>query len=241
MSTKRHYEEHLSHFYEWMLGDFEEAASRQQTFFQENNIISKEKEIAFDLGAGNGLQSIPLAKLGHEVYAFDFNQRLLDSLNERKRNLAITTVLSDLESFHTYQKEPSLIVCMGDTLTHLDSIAQVSQFLSDCYSKIKPGGSLVLSFRDYGTTLTGEKRFLPVKADENRIHTCVLDYDEEKVLVTDLIHERVNGAWSQRVSAYYKTRLTVDTVVKKLKVLGFLVKRPYQERGMYYIIAEKNK
>lgn len=50
------------------------------------------------------------------------------------------------------------IVCMGDTLTHLPARDDVSRLLSEAYGALRPGGRLVLAFRDLTEELTGTDR-----------------------------------------------------------------------------------
>ena len=57
-----------------MVGNFSEKQQTQEDFFIRNGITPKGNKVAIDIGAGNGLQSISLAKLGFEVIAVDFNQ-----------------------------------------------------------------------------------------------------------------------------------------------------------------------
>jgi hypothetical protein len=54
-------------------------------------------------------------------------------------------------------------------------------------------------FRDYAKPLQGDVRFIHVKSDEERILTCVLEYEESFVRVTDLLYEKTDGTWTQKV------------------------------------------
>lgn len=76
MTAKEHYESHLGNFYSWMAGDFTEKQQEQQNFFTAHSILPRLNMIAFDLGAGHGLQSVSLANLGFSVTAIDFNTQL---------------------------------------------------------------------------------------------------------------------------------------------------------------------
>ena len=53
-------------------------------------------------------------------------------------------------------------------------------------------GHLILTFRNYSLALTGNQRFIPVKSDENRILTCVIDWLD----LPGLSHEQVEE-WLQ--------------------------------------------
>jgi ubiquinone/menaquinone biosynthesis C-methylase UbiE len=100
MNTKEHYDNHLGNFYDWMIGDFDKKQAIEQRFFESNNVRPFFNKIAIDLGAGHGLQSISLAKLGFSVKAVDFNRQLLQQLRKRIGELEIELILSDVESFN---------------------------------------------------------------------------------------------------------------------------------------------
>src|SRR5690606_8412084 len=78
--------------------------------------------LAVDLGAGFGMHTLPLAKAGHEVIAVDTSDLLLEELATRAQGLRVRAVVGDLMSFPQHLptgRRADLILCMGDTLTHL--------------------------------------------------------------------------------------------------------------------------
>ena len=208
MTVKEHYDSHLADFYAWMTGDFETKQQEFQNFLMANSIIPSSAKKAIDLGAGHGLQSIPLAKLGFKVIAVDFNKQLLDELKINGDGLDIEIVDDDIRKINEFaDEEVELIVCCGDTLSHLDSKNEVGKLLTSIAAILKAGNKTLLSFRDYSTELTGDSRFIPVKSDDTRILTCVLDYENETVRVTDLLNEKKETGWTQKVSSYNKVRI----------------------------------
>jgi 2-polyprenyl-3-methyl-5-hydroxy-6-metoxy-1,4-benzoquinol methylase len=75
--VKTHYDRHLATIYSWMAGGRQKAIANNYQLFQKLEIESVTKELAIDLGAGSGFQSIPLAELGFSVIAIDFCAVLL--------------------------------------------------------------------------------------------------------------------------------------------------------------------
>jgi len=213
MTVKEHYDDHLGNFYSWMKGDFKVRQQEFQDFLRANNIISGSTKVAIDLGCGNGIQSVALAKTGFEVIAIDFNKQLLSELDVNRRHLPITIIEDDIQTVKKLgYASPELIVCWGDTLTHFESSDQVSQLIADCSSILKANGKLILSFRDYSVPLEGDRRFIPVKSDETKILTCCLDYEQERVRVTDILNYKTEKGWIQKVSSYFKVRLLPKVV-----------------------------
>jgi precorrin-6B methylase 2 len=240
MGVKEHYENHLGNIYSWMAGDFNTAQTVQETFFSTNGILPNTSKVAIDLGAGHGLQSISLAKLGFEVYAVDFNHQLLEELKQNAQALSVRVVADDVLNFleHTSQLA-GVIVCMGDTLTHLESHEQVVSLIQLAEKKLVRGGKLILSFRDLTRKLAGEQRFIPVRSDDNRILTCFLEYFPDRVMVHDILHEKIDGRWCQRVSAYAKLRLDESMVTSLLEQNKFRIISSQTINRMIYLIAEK--
>jgi 2-polyprenyl-3-methyl-5-hydroxy-6-metoxy-1,4-benzoquinol methylase len=237
-SVKDHYDTHLAHFYEWMTGDFDSVRAQFQRDFERLGLISHKKAIAVDLGCGHGPGSVALNNLGFKVYAIDFNAQLLESLKYRDSHNEITVIESDLRTFRNHVPEATLIVCMGDTVAHLSSFEELKALLTDCYAGLTKGGKLMLAFRDYATELHGTSRFIPVKADEGRILTCMLEYNDTTVTVTDLLHERSEGQWIQKASSYTKLRLRRTELERMVIECGFELVHREQNR-MVYLLAEK--
>lgn len=240
LKTKEHYENHLANIYSWMVGDFETRENEQYQFFQSRDILPDANKTAIDLGCGNGIQSVALARLGFDVIAIDFNAMLLSELNQRKNDYPITMHELDIMDFDkVVENNPELIICMGDTISHLASIKNVYEILKRIYEKLSVKGKVVLSFRDYSFAINGVNRFIPVKSDENRILTCILEYFEDYVNVTDLLYERKDEIWEQKVSSYQKTRISEELIKQQLTAIGFSIESSEVINRMVYIIGSK--
>ncbi len=240
MTVKEHYDNHLGNFYSWMLGDFDTNEERMREFFAAHGIASQTNQTALDLGCGNGIQSVALAKLGYKVKAVDFNEQLLNELSGHKSHFDIEVINSELINYlNSVNKKFSLITCMGDTILHLESREWVKEFIKLCYENLESGGKLILSFRDYSTELKGDSRFIPVKSDDKRVMTCFLAYSAEYVNVTDLLYEKINEEWMQFVSSYKKVRALPEEIEKYLKEAGFEIESNEVLSRMIYIIADK--
>jgi 2-polyprenyl-3-methyl-5-hydroxy-6-metoxy-1,4-benzoquinol methylase len=240
--VKEHYNKHLGNFYSWMVGDFEVRKAEQFNFFRNANIQPfTAAKIAIDLGAAHGLQAIPLANLGFQVRAIDFNRQLLSELAVNKKQLPIEIIEEDIREVKKYAHlQPELITCCGDTITHLSGTDEIIQLIKDCANILVKNGKLVLSFRDYSTELTDNQRIIPVKSDNNRILTAFLEYFPQSVRVTDLLYERQHDTWIQQVSSYFKTRISADTIVCILQEckLNILFNQPINK--LITIVAQKN-
>jgi SAM-dependent methyltransferase len=235
-----HYKTHLGPIYLWMAGGFDTAVSRGETEIQTIFPGLSGGITAVDLGAGFGMHSIPLARRGCSVIAIDTSALLLEELNGHADALPIKAVEDDLLSFQRYlDSKVNLILCMGDTLTHLPDLPTVERMFSQAAESLLPGGIFVTTFRNYTSPLLGNDRFIPVKSDDNRILTCFLEYESGHVDVHDLLHERIASSWQLRVSTYRKLRISPEWVCEELQAAGFSVLVGPEPGGMVRVVATR--
>jgi SAM-dependent methyltransferase len=239
-TAARHYEAHLGPIYAWMVGDLSLALARGAAEIDALALPSSPGAIAVDLGAGFGMHAIPLAQRGFNVTAIDNCRVLLDELRARSGALPITICDADLLEFRASVKHAEVIVCMGDTLTHLPALSAVESLLESVAAALTGNGVFAATFRDYATKpLEGDARFIPVRADSQRILTCFLEYGADVVTVHDLLHRQENGQWRQSVSSYPKLRLAPEWLVARLTERGLTVRRDVNLSGMVRIVATK--
>jgi 2-polyprenyl-3-methyl-5-hydroxy-6-metoxy-1,4-benzoquinol methylase len=119
-NVQSHYDTFLARHYLWMAGGFEKNIRRNKEFFVSHGITPSGTRVAVDLGAGCGFQTFALASAGFDVVAVDFCRPLLDILALNANNWPVRIIPSDILAFSAWANlSPELIVCMGDTLTHL--------------------------------------------------------------------------------------------------------------------------
>jgi SAM-dependent methyltransferase len=237
-SVTEHYESHLAPIYVWMVGGIDAAIARGRSEVDALCPRPSKSQWAVDLGAGFGMHAIPLADIGYSVLAVDSSGTLLDVMKSHLGNRQVTTARDDLLSFKKHLKaSAAMILCMGDTLTHLPDRQFVERLFADVAESLEGGGSFIVTFRDYSTPLIGLKRFIPVRSDADRILTCFLEYDAAAVTVHDILHEREGLDWRQRISAYRKLRLSPQWVAGTLESNGLQVRIEQGLAGMARLIA----
>ena len=239
-TVQKHYENHLAPIYVWMAGGFDTALLRAE---RDVDVVSNQSGRglnAVDLGSGFGVHAIALARQGYSVIAMDTSSLLLDVVRPNIGTLPIRLIQDDLLEFPQYiESQVALVLCMGDTLTHLSTKSMVEELFHSVSVALQAGGKFIATFRDYTLPLTDERRFVPVKNDDDRILTCFLEYSDEHVTVNDVLYEREASVWNLRVSAYKKLRLSREWVVLMLKDLGFFVFVEPGEAGLLRVVATK--
>ena len=236
--VKTHYDHLLAPYYSWIFGGHDLKLEENRMFFRKHGLRPASSGVAIDLGAGCGFQSIPLAEAGFRVIAIDICKDLLADLKKYAGELQIETIEDDLLNFNEHLPENSeLIVCMGDTLTHLDTRKSVQQLFKHIFNALGKNGRLVLTFRDLTFELEDLDRFIPVRSGSDLIFTCFLEYEEDYVKVNDVVYERINDQWQMKKGFYRKLRIPPAWTRECLLEVGFEVETFDLQNGMVTIIA----
>lgn len=265
-----HYDRFLAEHYTWMLGgDLDALAAVQRATLSRWGVTpgsaigsAAAGALAVDLGCGPGHASLALAGLGFDsVVAVDLSRPLLDELAAHAAGVpAVRVVRADVRTALRELVRPGsagAVVCLGDTLTHLPTRGDVAALFADVAAALAPEGTAVFAYRDLTVPLTGTDRFLPVRATEDRIMTCFLeypdDYNDYTVLVHDLIHTRntddtgdtgdTDGScpkWTLDARSYRKLRLSHAWVLDQLRTAGLRVRHEESgPGGMRTVVLER--
>ncbi len=239
-TIRQHYENVLSDVYSWMFGGFENGIQKNIEFVNKHKLSPQGSGMAIDLGAGCGFQSIPLAKAGYTVTAIDLDAKLLDELQRNSDSLAIKTVQGDLIDFDKdLNTDVELIICMTDTILHLESRVKVASLFAKVFAALESGGKFIITFRDLTHELTDADRILPIRSDENVIFTCFLEYEAETVKVHDIVYSKSGETWELSKSFYRKLRLSEAWVSEQLSQAGFSKVDSVVENGVITLTAHK--
>ena len=174
------------------------------------------------------------------MVSLDSSEALLRELRERTPGREVRTVLGDMRGAGAYAAEApfAAAVCMGDTLTHLGSLDEVSALIGDVHGVLEGGGRLVLEFRDYAAELQGVDRAIPVRLDEDRIIITFLEYEALHVNVHDVMFLKQAGDWTTQKSAYKKLRVSTEKVIESLVRAGFRPVEAREERGFSVVVGQ---
>jgi 2-polyprenyl-3-methyl-5-hydroxy-6-metoxy-1,4-benzoquinol methylase len=239
-TVEEHYNRLLADVYSWMYGGWDAALARYTEFFAAQEIAPRGSKRAIDLGAGCGFQAIPLARLGYSVTAIDLDRKLLTELEAHAGGENIETVCANIMEFRSHApRSAELVVCMVDTLLHLDSQDSVARLAGDVFEVLEPGGTFIATFRDFTVETKELERFIPVRSDDKIVFTCFLEFEPATVKVHDLVYRRVEGRWEFAKSFYRKLRLPTDWIVTTLQDAGFAHVEAGLDRGLVVLTAKK--
>jgi SAM-dependent methyltransferase len=211
-----HYDALLATRYTWMMGGLDGCVSSARALLDAVGLTDEGNGAVLDLGAGAGYHARVLASRGFNVTAVDTSDALLKELGEVCAGLPVKTVQSDLldETKFAELGPFMLVLCVGDTLTHLSSVKEADRLIRMAARLLMPGGALLLQFREQPRDLSPQESVITMRSERDRIMQCVLHLDPERVWVTDIVHEWNGQAWLTTKSTYPKLRLSTDALLE---------------------------
>ena len=217
-----HYDALLAERYTWMMGGASACHSSAKALLDATGVASNPGDIALDLGAGGGYHARTLAERGFEVIAVDTSAGMLHELSEFCAGFGVTPLQVDLLDDRAYSRYSpfALILCVGDTLTHLATHQDMNRLIEQSANLLSTGGKLVLQFREPPADMSPQSSVFTTRSERDRIMECVLHFWPDRVWVTDVVHEWSGGTWRSMRSTYPKLRLTVDEVIESARVAG---------------------
>jgi len=237
-TVDEHYAAFLAPIYSWMVGGSEQAFQLGDADLES---FLPSGSLALDLGGGFGMHAVPLARRGWKVVSIDSSAHLTDELKHHGERLPIQAIQGDLLDFPKHLSPSTaadLILCMGDTLTHLPNSEAVEVLIRQVARSLRQGGRFMATFRDYTQLPAGPSRFIPVRADDTRILTCFLEEQPSHVEVHDLLYTNDDRGWKLSVSTYRKLRLAPDEVCNGFQAAGLKSTITAGPRGMLRLVAD---
>jgi glycine/sarcosine N-methyltransferase len=105
-----------------------------------------------DCACGIGTQALGLAKLGFQVTACDLSPLAVERTRKEteKRGLSVRALVADMLDL-TALPDGSFdaVICMDNSLPHLESDEQLLQAVTQIQRKLRPDGLFMASIRDY--------------------------------------------------------------------------------------------
>lgn len=159
-----------------------------------------------DCACGIGTQSLALAKLGFKIDASDLSASEVARAEQEAAARGLTMRVQ-VDDMRTLNKAPTAhygaVLCMDNALPHLDSDEDITTALRAMGARLRPGGSLVLSLRDYGPLISDRPTSMPPSffTDDGgrRIVFQVWDWIDDRRYTVHLYISRQTGrGWEDR-------------------------------------------
>jgi glycine/sarcosine N-methyltransferase len=109
-----------------------------------------------DLAAGTGNHALALAKLGFFVTATDLDENMVAKIHEKatEAEVKITALPLAMEQLdHLRDTCFSTIICLGNSLVHLDSLSEVREVTTEMHKLLHSNGKLFIQIVNYDRVL----------------------------------------------------------------------------------------
>lgn len=109
-----------------------------------------------DCSCGIGTQAIGLSQLGYEVTGTDISEHSLRRAAEiaTELNVALRTQVADFRELqNSVVGDFDVVISCDNAVPHLLDGAEVDRAVSEMFGKLRPGGVLIISTRDYDRVL----------------------------------------------------------------------------------------
>ncbi|WP_404981508.1 class I SAM-dependent methyltransferase [Capnocytophaga granulosa] len=192
-----------------------------------------------DVGAATGNLTAYLSSQGYEVTAIDLSERLIAKAAEKGVTVQQLNMLA-IDELPTFDN----IVCIGNTLPHLDSKTSVQLFLQKAYRQLTQGGKLVLqlvNFQKYFAQQQGDYLGnLPlIENDKVKFERYYYLNEEGKIRFKTILDDTIkNEELLQPIFADQLTEWLTQIGFQAINLYGNFKKDPFdKEKSMALIVT----
>ena len=192
-----------------------------------------------DVGAATGNLTAYLSSQGYEVTAIDLSERLIAKAAEKGVTVQQLNMLA-IDELPTFDN----IVCIGNTLPHLDSKTSVQLFLQKAYRQLTQGGKLVLqlvNFQKYFAQQQGDYiGNLPlIENDKVKFERYYYLNEEGKIRFKTILDDTIkNEELLQPIFADQLTEWLTQIGFQAINLYGNFKKDPFdKEKSMALIVT----
>ncbi|EGD33740.1 bifunctional 2-polyprenyl-6-hydroxyphenol methylase/3-demethylubiquinol 3-O-methyltransferase UbiG [Capnocytophaga sp. oral taxon 338] len=228
----------MSKFYNEIAGKYDfifPLSPAHKTFFSSE----LRGHTVLDVGAATGNLTDHLLSEGYEVTAIDLSERLIAKAAEKGITVQQLNMLA-IDELSTFDN----IVCIGNTLPHLDSKASVQLFLQKTYRQLTQGGKLVLqlvNFQKYFAQQQGDYlgNFPLIANDKVKFERYYYLNEEGKIRFKTILDDTIkNEELLQPIFADQLTQWLTQIGFQAINLYGNFKKDPFdKEKSMALIIT----
>jgi SAM-dependent methyltransferase len=183
-----------------------------------------------DAACGTGMHAIALAKPGYDVVGADLSTGMIERAQANARAKGVNAWFEvagfgDLAARAGTGFDAAL--CLGNSLPHLLTSADLAAALADFAACLRPGGLLLIQNRNFDAVLARGERWMKPQAhregDTEWLFVRFYDFEPDGTLtfnVMTLRRER-EGGWDQQVAATRLWPLRQTELVDALQAAGF--------------------
>ncbi|WP_139904756.1 class I SAM-dependent methyltransferase [Clostridium thermarum] len=198
--------------------------SKNTVDFLKNHIGNPPKSV-LDVACGTGGYAIELDKLGYSLTAVDLDREMIRKLSEKTKATNSKVVFLQADMLNLYEEfsgaKFGAIYCIGNSLVHLQSLAQIQSFFAGIRQLLDNEGEFIFQIINYDRILTKGITSLPCIVNESVPLSFERYYDyieETQKIIFKTILSLDNKKLENQVEL---TPLTYDDAILMLTNAGF--------------------
>ncbi len=215
--------------YHLIFQDWEVSMRRQGGIIASLLPVPESAGPILDCACGIGTQSLALAKLGFQIDGSDLSASEVARAQQEAaaRSLPIRFWVDDMRILERARSAHyGAVLCMDNALPHLDSDEDIVMALKAMNARLRPGGILVLSLRDYGPLIKERPTALPpsfyTDDDARRIVFQVWDWlDDRRYTVHLYISRQIEQGWEDHHFVGHYRAVPSEEVAAMVVSAGF--------------------
>lgn len=235
----------IADFYDYIF----QVKPTQISFVKTELEESLNNKAVLEVGCGTGNLSMELAKLANKVEAIDLDEEMLRKAEIKLENNNISVnykCLNMLELSKHYEEATfDAVVCLGNTLVHLQNNKEILEFFKQARDILKPEGKLLLQIINYDRIIDNNIHELPTienefvkfkrnynyKKDENKLEfETILNVKKEDKVISNKIQ-----LYPIRKNSLQK--LLEQSGFKNIKFYGSFNKKEINGKNIPYVIS----
>ncbi|MGD1995743.1 MAG: class I SAM-dependent methyltransferase [Anaerolineae bacterium] len=198
--------------------------------FIEQELETMETRRVLDAACGTGMHAIALAQRGYDVVGADLSQGMVERAQANAADAAVE-VRFEAAGFGELSAKVGTgfdaVLCLGNSLPHVLTSADLAAALDDFAACLRPGGLLMIQNRNFDRVLTRHERWMEPQAhQEGELDWLFLrfyDFGPDGRLAFNVVTLRREGGgdWSQQVTSTPLWPLTQAKLIEALDAAGF--------------------
>jgi SAM-dependent methyltransferase len=185
-----------------------------------------------DAACGTGMHTIALAQRGYAAAGADLSARMVE---QARRNAAKAGEQARFEAAgfgalaQTFGEGAfEAVLCLGNSLPHALSAAELRAALADFAACLRPGGLLIVQNRNFDAAMAKRERWMEPQAHQEKsgewIFVRFYDFDADGLITFNILTLKREGAngWHQQVMATRLRPLLEAEMTAALVAAGFV-------------------
>jgi SAM-dependent methyltransferase len=184
-----------------------------------------------DAACGSGKHAVALAKRGFEVSAADLSVPMIAKAraNATEANVALDFKVAGFGAHRQAfgEKKFDSVLCLGNSLPHLLTPAELLVALQDFSACLCPGGLLLLQNRNFDAVMKNRQRWMEPQADSDGktewLFLRFYDFEANGLIRFNIIMLKrpIGGEWATSIHSTFLAPLLSEDLTKAITAAGF--------------------